>query len=207
MKPILFNTEMVKAILDGRKNVTRRVVKHDIEAILNSPFHKQNPDVTDIQIINKLCTPPYQIGDILYVRETWTNDKLIFGKNVVSNYLYKADGDMEIVDNAGREVSYKWRPSLHMPKEAARIFLKVIEVRVERLQAITIDEIRKEGLSSMAVHAGDKEIAYKEWQLLWDSTIDKKKMDQYGWDANPWVWVIEFDKEYLLEKENDYARK
>ena len=69
--PILFNTDMVRAILDGRKTVTRRIVKHDVDAILNSPYHKEHPEVEDKQIISKLCMSPYQPGDILYVRETW----------------------------------------------------------------------------------------------------------------------------------------
>ena len=80
------------------------------------------------------------------------------------------------------------------PKEAARIWLKVKDVRVERLQEITIDEIRNEGLTSMAVHAGDMEIALSEWKNLWNSTIKKSDLDRYGWDANPWVWVIEFER-------------
>ena len=88
----------------------------------------------------------------------------------------------------------EWKPSLFMPKEAARIWLKVTDVRVERLQEITIDGIRNEGLSSMAVHAGDMEIAMEEWKNLWNSTIKKPDINHYGWDANPWVWVIEFER-------------
>lgn len=202
MKPILFNTDMVKAILDGRKSCTRRIVKHDVEAILNSPYHKEHPEVEDEQIISKLCIPPYQPGDILYVRETW-------------QYLYELDGNEQVVEDTGKyyyaatdtilfdtyvdENGVKhdyapWRPSIHMPKEAARIWLKVTNVKVERLQEITIDGIRNEGLSSMAVHAGDMKIALKEWGLLWNSTIKKSVLDSYGWNANPWVWVIEFER-------------
>ena len=81
-----------------------------------------------------------------------------------------------------------------MPKEAARIWLKVTNVRVERLQDITADSIRNEGLSSLAVQCGDMEIALKEWENLWNSTIKKSDLDRYGWDANPWVWVIEFER-------------
>ena len=81
-----------------------------------------------------------------------------------------------------------------MPKEAARIFLKVADVRAERLQDIDIDGIRNEGLLSAAVHCGDMEIALKEWEILWNSTIKKSDLDRYGWDANPWVWVIEFER-------------
>jgi len=200
--PILFNTEMVKAILDGRKTVTRRIVrKNDIEKLLSSPFHEQHPEVTDIQIINKLCTPPYQTGDIMYVRETWTNDKLIFGKNVVSNYHYKADGNMQVFDIMGREVAYKWKPSLHMPKEAARIFLKVKDVRVERLQDICgrgtpqdhVTNIAREGIQLQAVMENyQKQI--DDFIQLWNSTIKKTELEQFGWDANPYVWVIEFER-------------
>ena len=86
----------------------------------------------------------------------------------------------------------RWHPNIHMPKEAARIWLKVTNVRVERLQEITIDGIRNEGISSMAVHAGDMEIALKEWKNLWNSTIKKTDLDSYGWEANPYVFVIEF---------------
>ena len=81
-----------------------------------------------------------------------------------------------------------------MPKEAARIWLNVKDVRVERLQNIDIDGIRNEGLSSMAFHSGDTEIALKELEILWDSTIKKSDIDRYGWDANPYVWVIEFER-------------
>ena len=202
IKPILFNTEMVRAILDGRKSCTRRIVKHDVEAILNSPYHKEHPEVEDEQIISKLCIPPYQPGDILYVRETW-------------QYLYELDGNEQIIEGTGKYyyaatdtipfdtyvdasgVTHErvpWHPSIHMPKEAARIWLKVTNVKVERLQEITIDGIRNEGLSSMAVHAGDMKIALKEWGLLWNSTIKKSDLDSYGWNANPWVWVIEFER-------------
>lgn len=81
-----------------------------------------------------------------------------------------------------------------MPKEAARIWLKVTDVRVERLQDIDIDGIRNEGLPSMAVHAGDMEIALKEWEILWDNAIKKFDLDRYGWDGNPYVWVVEFER-------------
>lgn len=202
IKPILFNTEMVRAILDRRKSCTRRIVKHDVEAILNSPYHKEHPEVEDEQIISKLCIPPYQPGDILYVRETW-------------QYLYELDGNEQIIEGTGKYyyaatdtipfdtyvdasgVTHErvpWHPSIHMPKEAARIWLKVTNVKVERLQEITIDGIRNEGLSSMAVHAGDMKIALKECGLLWNSTIKKSDLDSYGWNANPWVWVIEFER-------------
>lgn len=198
MKPILFNTEMVRAILDGRKSCTRRIVKHDVKAILNSPYHKEHPEVEDKQIISKLCMPPYQIGDILYVRETWYKG--------LERYMYRADySDTEKFYRDGKEIEMKWHPSLHMPKDAARIFLRVTNVRVERLQEITEDEAVKEGVyqsnckecnAPFGCDACPDE-GYNEidgFADLWNSTIKKFDLDFYGWDANPYVWVIEFER-------------
>ena len=186
-KPILFNTEMVRAILYGRKTVTRRIIKHDIDAILNSPYHKEHPEVSDKQIISKLCMPPYAAGDILYVRETWSP---VFV--VPRRYLYKA-GCKE-----AENIQIKWHPSIHMPKEAARIFLRVKGVRVERLQEITWQEAAKEGCYGSTSDEPDPLFHIPtlkgEFWRLWNSTIKKQDLDKYGWDANPWVWVIEFER-------------
>lgn len=196
MKPILFNTEMVKAILEGRKTVTRRVVKprsknacgfyvvtrHSDGAFMGVYDYDENE-----MMYENSQTPPVNVGDVLYVRETWYKG--------LNRILYKADySENEKFYTNGKEIIVKWKPSIHMPKEAARIFLKVTDVRVEKLQEIDIEGIRNEGLSSMAVHAGDMEIALEEWKILWDSTIKKDKMEFYGWEANPYVWVIEFEK-------------
>ncbi len=209
MKPILFNTEMVRAILDGRKTVTRRCVKYkysntemqmrtdkygtsliEIQKDVEGETFGKNEDGTTwrrlLAYIEKV--PPFKVNDILYVRETWCS-------------AYDGEKYFYLADKVNVREKYwlldynnvKWRPSIHMPKKAARIFLRVTGVRAEQLRNITIEEIRKEGLSSMAVHAGDKEIAYREWQILWDSTINKGDLDKYGWDANPYVWVIEFE--------------
>lgn len=218
--PILFNTDMVRAILDGRKTVTRRFIKPQQiigllpdkckngmpEEFLKEKKYMFKPycDMTDVELIKTAYNPPYQPGDILYVRETWEHfdccscegdehgncpkepQKSVLYKYGCGCYMYRATD--EISGDA------KWRPSIHMPKEAARIWLKVKDVRVEKLQEITIDDIRNEGLTSMSVHAGDMEIAFEEWKILWDSTIKKSDLDCYGWDANPWVWVIEFER-------------
>lgn len=229
IKPILFNTEMVRAILDGRKTVTRRVIKpryRDDEygwtVCINSYTHL----VDDVAYTDGegACThsmkPPYQIGDILYVRETWRptvgkmhtmsrdGKRIVYTSDDHNGYEYKAHcfgvSDFYFPDGFKESEDYehmseitskgKWHPSIHMPKEAARIFLKVTDVKVERLQDISADEIRKEGLTSIAVHCGDMEIASKEFALLWNSTIKKQDLERYGWDANPWVWVIEFER-------------
>ena len=187
--PILFNTDMVRAILDGRKTVTRRLVKHDVNAILNSPYHKEHPEVEDKQIISKLCMPPYQPGDILYVRETWHKD--------INRFMYRADyGKNEKFYRNGKEVQIKWQPSIHMPKEVARIWLKVKDVRVERLQDITAEDALNEGVQRYIHLDGslDEQATSTEFIGIWNSTIKKSDLDRYGWDANPWVWVIEFER-------------
>ena len=192
VKPILFNTEMVRAILDGRKTCTRRICK-DVNAYMVPDMAFYNADKRTYAVYNYADlkhTEPLSLverkclicpGDILYVRET-------FIQAASHIFWYKAD-DKEFLSKCKN-----WKPSIHMPKEAARIWLKVTDVRVERLQDIDINGIRNEGLSSMTVHAGDTEIALKELAILWNSTIKKSDLDRYGWDANPWVWVIEFER-------------
>ena len=198
VKPILFNTEMVRAILDGRKVVTRRLIKKlpdDAEFsgwLLDSTCQENAKDIgsagfkTLKQPTEKagclFVKPQYQSGDILYVRETWCKNPNY------EEYYFKTR------PSGIAPYGLKWHPSIHMPKEAARIFLKVTDVRVERLQEIDIDGVRNEGLSSAAVHVGDMEIALKEWEILWNSTIKKSDIDTYGWEANPYVWVIEFER-------------
>lgn len=202
-RPILFNTEMVKAILDGRKSCTRRIVKHDVEAILNSPYHRENPDVEDKQIISKLCMPPYQPGDILYVRETWQKAWLLDDFDCVidgtEKYYYAAGPEIPcfgfwVDPETGK---YKdrmpWKPSIHMPKEAARIWLHVTEMRVERLRDITEVGAINEGCIDDIEYAKGKS-ARNHFVDMWNNTIKKSDLDKYGWSANPWVWVIEFER-------------
>ena len=140
----------------------------------------------------------------MYVRETWErfecrncegDDNGNCPKNPQSIlnrtcgcYMYRATD--EIRGDA------KWHPSIHMPKEAARIWLKVTDVRVERLQEMTGQDVLKEGLNSH-VHpqASYFDCNQREmFEKLWNSTIKKSDIDRYGWDASPWVWVIEFER-------------
>lgn len=88
----------------------------------------------------------------------------------------------------------KWHPSIHMPKEAARIFLRVTNVRVERLQEITSGQICKEGVEVEDPYVLNGEEKRYAFSNLWDSTIKESDLDRYGWNANPWVWVIEFER-------------
>ena len=222
LKPILFNTPMVRAILDGRKTQTRRVVKYRPEV----GFGEQPipPDdeyigmhmglfVFRIDDADVYVDAPYQPLDILYVRETWT--KFYYADpNGVTHYdqpmfYYAADGkpDITLVDEDGFEKDDQgicWHPSIHMPKEAARIFLRVTDVRVERLQDITVPELQSEGLldtgyiSQYAIMTSD---CFGQFKALWNGTIKPADLFRYGWDANPWVWVYAFER---VSKEEAY---
>ena len=205
IKPILFNTEMVRAILDGRKTCTRRLpnkrVENDYfsyEAWAMSVATEGCKKMTEKQFYEQY--PPYKLGDILYVRETWTKE--------CEKYYYRADYDSDYLEpcetlSGGYPAScrnhpgcegctatswrIRWHPSIHMPKEAARIWLKVTDVRVERLQDMTDDDAEAEGCFDYTSTA----LGFPD---VWDSTIKKSDIDRYGWDANPWVWVIEFER-------------
>lgn len=204
IKPILFNTQMVQAILDGRKTTTRRIVKGNINDLdlIGTGSSKCN-DTFDTTLFGKLdkekvwnsdvkerVKAPYMPGDILYVRETWgiSNPLGDFARNNrTAEYVYKAGyskGERIPMVREQEKNLGVWKPSIHMPKDAARIFLKVTSARVERLQDITEDGIRAEEITEeWPPHAMDK------FRKLWDSTTK-----EYRWETNPWVWVIEFER-------------
>lgn len=195
IKPILFNTEMVRAILDGRKSCTRRINKDANDYVVpDMDFYDSDKrtyavhNYSDKEHKDKLSiaerTCPICPGDILYVRESYS--ELSFG------YVYKADG--ENIDHLGNVI--KWHPSIHMPKEAARIWLKVTDVRVERLQEISAESALAEGADKYIHTNGglDENMTITSFIGIWNSTIKKSDIDRYGWDASPWVWVIEFER-------------
>lgn len=193
MKPILFNTEMVRAILDGRKTVTRRVVKPQPKGqLVPLPDESGWPGYFGGADTPRVMRPPYFIGDILYVRETWCN------ANTAENpcYFYKADGDRP----HDLDELTPWRPSIHMPKEAARLFLRVTGVRVEHLRVITVQGCKEEGVVNWCISPCSGFIS------LWDSTIKPADRALYGWEANPWVWVIEFERITKEEAEHGPAQ-
>ena len=226
MKPILFNGEMVRAILDGRKTVTRRVVNQklldkycDYDQYCDAVMPR-NSDISCTRSFEKeffMNRANFEVGDILYVRETFYYEEhmheLTEGEPDLPNGLYShrfiyraSDPDYPVNVGVGKG---KWTPSLHMPKEAARIFLKVTGVRVERLNDITPEQADKEGVGDLfmtEIACSDIDdgynipldceygVAKEQFAYLWDSTIKKADLDQYGWDANPWVWVIEFEQ-------------
>lgn len=175
--PILFNMEMVRAILDGRKSCTRRIIKPQPQGyfeVSEEPLHIYDTDGKQGKI-----TPPYQPGDILYVRETW--------KQAPNGYYYYEDWQRDDIADIT-----KWKPSIHMPKEATRIWLKVTDVRVERLQDMGKMDAVKEGIDTRLCI--NLKHALAKFKKLWNSTIKKSDLDCYGWNANPWVWVIEFER-------------
>ena len=203
IKPILFNTDMVRAILDGRKSCTRRICKDANEyTVPDMEFYNADKrtyavhNFVDKEHTEQLSTAertcPICTGDILYVRETW--------KEAPKGYYYYEDWQKDDIADVT-----KWKPSIHMPKEAARIWLKVTDVRVERLQEITDEQAKREGIQYDECPTGftwkqetDMHNCYTTpigaMQALWNSTIRKSDIDRYGWDANPWVWVIEFER-------------
>lgn len=186
IKPILFNTEMVLAILDGRKDATRRIVKGFIpdDAVWGYTAFTPKGYISCRGTFadgygEKFFKLPCEPGDILYVRETW--------KKAPNGYYYFESWQRNDIADIT-----KWRPSIHMPKEAARIWLKVTDVRVERLQEMWASDASKEGLQFNKPTTADEMLqAFAE---LWNSTIKKSDLDRYGWNASPWVWVIEFER-------------
>ncbi|MDT4377107.1 hypothetical protein RO787_27660 [Blautia coccoides] len=212
-KPILFNTDMVRAILDGRKTMTRRAIKPQPAAHLGCKLGLciagNKKDIGKFGFGEHECggsihfvRPPCNTGDILYIRETWARIKNADGSHL--KYVYQAT-DTYPFGVKGYIVKFKWRPSIHMPKAAARIWLRVTDVRVERLRDITPDGAIKEGIHFCEcpdgyTWKGESSISncYTDpigaMQALWDTTIKKPDLDCYGWDANPWVWVIKFER-------------
>lgn len=189
--PILFSGPMVRAILEGRKTMTRRVVKgvalEWLATGMFTPAYVAHPD-------NHLC--PYgQPGDRLWVRETWR----IPGGAPNGWTDYKADDDRE---------GFKWRPSIHMPRLACRILLDVTAVRVERVQDIKQRDAMHEGIEPEPVEVSGSQVVFPRGKVpqdarlvgsdykagfhkYWDSLNAKRGN---GWDANPWVWVVEFKR-------------
>lgn len=203
-KPILFNTEMVRAILSGRKTQTRRVAfpERDLREFRSNKYpngwwYRGNVfrDFESVFYHPGVPKCKYRPGDVLWVRETWT--EMPYG------YVYRADEE----EPEGWDPDDRWHPSIHMPREAARLFIRVTDVNVERLQSITPKDAYSEGTGSLffeEIAYGGKEyhcgvddeygVAREQFAFLWESTIKKGDLPLYGWDANPWVWVINFEK-------------
>lgn len=199
-KPILFSTDMVKAILEGRKTQTRRVITvHWHKGTRTTPYEPYYiesdgkllymDEYGDYHPMENVC-PHGRPGTVLWVRETWCPGYYADGR-----VGYKADWqnpDPRVVAETN------WKPPIHMPREAARLFLEVKSVRVERLQDITPEDCEAEGMDAYCddgVHdPGDA--MYLQFSELWDSINGNRG---YGWDKNPWVWVVEFKRVEVSE--------
>lgn len=236
-RPILFNGEMVRAILEGRKTQTRRVVKpqpnekgedyleagdiiHDHmgytpHGLLKLSRHKKNsgPDCRGWLISKDYLCPYGEPGDRLWVKEAWANyqmalciRKLKSGR-FYTEYsdgaaAYKADGFTSITDlrehlslmcDIDQDDIFieknNWKPSIHMPRWASRITLEVVSVRVERVQEISASGVLKEAGSDKVPYSASSVFHISSFQKLWDFINEKRG---FGWESNPWVWVVEF---------------
>lgn len=209
--PILFNTDMVRAVLEGEKTATRRAIRpryqkneSGFEVAMNKATGQRwIYTVDDEGFMRRKIVPPCLPNDILYVRESFCPDYFdeglagYRGDGLWKNRnAYKADYRKWIVGDTVPEP--KWTPSIHMPKEAARIWLKVTDVRVERLQEMTLDDFLSEGVILRPEAFNDPENAYTqakyEFIPIWGSTLSKGQQALYAWDKNPWVWAIEFER-------------
>ena len=192
-RPIIFSPEMVQAIMDGKKTVTRRVIK--------------NPDRYENIRGCGFCCPYGVPGDLLYVREThwrgYSSTLQPWGEvdAVSTGYIeYLEQRDKPGWRNGGTRVWMRKCPSIHMPRWASRLTLQVKEVRVERLQEITQGDVLAEGVGMpddglLTVFDPVQSVEFhkplrREWVTLWDKINAKRG---YGWDANPWVWVVRFE--------------
>lgn len=207
-RPILFNTEMVKAILEGRKTQTRRVVKGYLQDYNNvsKSFLKCEFDFHHKDGVGQIVESPYgKPGDRLWVRETWCENQNPDSDNF-GGFEYKADYDLaaDLI---------KWKPPIFMPREASRILLEIKDIRVERVQEISQVDAMEEGV--FCLKKGWVDTMFPEYaevlslwntgkhgnkpplgptpimrfEKLWDSINEPRG---YGWNVNPWVWVVEF---------------
>ena len=215
--PILFNTEMIRAILDGRKDATRRIVKGFIpdDAVWGYTAFTPKGYISCRGTFadgygEKFFKLPCEPGDILYVRETWEHFECCCCEGDEHGNCYREPQQSALNKSCGCYMyratdeiygDAMWHPSIRMPKEAARIWLKVTDVRVERLQDITEEGAKKEGAIDNRgfIHSPNNEYdnvhtAREHFVKIWNNTIKKSNLDRYGWDASPWVWVIEFER-------------
>ncbi len=178
-KPITFRTDMVQATLAGNKTNTRRVIKPQpkyIQILRNGKIETSFDGGFDCDVKYIKC--PYEIGQPLWVRETWQESKWFNDK-----YIYKA-----MTPRYAGEMNTKWKSSRYMPRKAARLFLKITNIRIERVQDISVSDIWKEGIP--AAPYKDTIALKMAFVNLWDS-INKKR--GYEWDLNSYVWVYDFE--------------
>lgn len=191
-KPILFSGPMVRAILAGKKTQTRRIIRAD----LGDPefWEPKRPgawdywDATTNQTEERY-SPYGEPGDRLWVRETWTRIEVDGGDHEV---LYRADDGEDLVPGADRV--WNWKPSIFMPRAASRISLEVTNLRVERLQAITEEDAKAEGVGVENCGVGEDGGPIKSHRTAYARLWDTINGDRGLWAENPWVWVVEFKR-------------
>jgi hypothetical protein len=198
-KPIIFSTAMVKAILENRKTVTRRVIK-DIDNTYKVEYPSVDNKGEPIFIVSKnnkkgYIKCPYQIGQKLWVRETWCKYAKEHQPPIVAYKANMKDSDSERCrqDYIKLGYDYKWKPSIFMPKEYARIWLEVTNVRVEKISNISPMDCISEGIQRSCANTVEERAdeTILKFKKLWDSINEKRG---YGWDTNCWVFVIEFKR-------------
>ena len=213
-RPIIFSAEMVRAILEGRKTQTRRVLEPQpvlyngkLDILDNGRYVRVATKIVNDFPETKLISCPYQVGDRLWVKETWWDDCALREKEGYKqdDYLYyRADG--EAIEQFECAYGFKWRSPLFMPRWASRITLEITGLRVERLQDITQRDAVNEGVIFMGGMFDEADQApwcpslkdqepmaspRDAYGRLWDSLNAKRG---YAWESNPWVWVIEFKR-------------
>ncbi|MFH1635835.1 MAG: hypothetical protein ABIG63_17730 [Chloroflexota bacterium] len=202
--PIRFTGQEVRALLDGRKTQTHKAIKPQPKPFNNgvhdwawetktTAIYWRTDELGESLFMPGHC--PYgQPGDLLWVRETWKPSRSWVSPEICNDtYIrYKADNSRQVVShNLGGSATDRWRPSIHMPRWASRITLEVVNVRVERVQEIGIESIIAEGIDAehRTGQGASTEQLRSRFAGFWDSINAKRG---FGWDKNPWVWVIEF---------------
>ena len=225
-RPILMNGEMVLATLDDRKTQTRRVVKLSLPSTEMCPVRmiidSQSPSghswMSDMYGTKHIKCPYGQVGDRLYVRETWATNfpRTVKPKDLpdTTQILYRADG----IIPSGKDSMTRWESCLHLPKRFARIHLEITAIRVERVQDITPDDIIAEGLDSFCWDYAESDDGTGDMFMYADHTIEPPKWaadnmtsceciedvfswlwdsvskPEHTWDKNPFVWCVSFKK-------------
>ncbi|EOC8657184.1 MULTISPECIES: ASCH domain-containing protein [Citrobacter freundii complex] len=192
---MIFNSEMVRAILDGRKTQTRRIIKLSHErGMLNPVIKGRNGEITSVSCrLAPLLCPFGQPEDRIWVRETWAEA----GASAPDLKLYRANYPDHVpshYENVPPVDEIRWKPSIHMPRWASRILLGITDVRVERLNAISQADAIAEGAppSHPSIDCVSQEYGFPDFSRSWFGQTWQHIYGEESWQANPWVWVIEF---------------
>lgn len=192
---MIFNSAMVRAILDGRKTQTRRIIKLSHErGMLNPVIKGRNGEITSVSCrLAPLLCPFGQPEDRIWVRETWAEA----GASAPDLKLYRANYPDHVpshYENVPPVDEIRWKPSIHMPRWASRITLEITDVRVERLNAISQADAIAEGAppSHPSIDCVSQEYGFPDFSRSWFGQTWKHIYGEESWQANPWVWVIEF---------------